>query len=79
MNYQNIITIEAGKRGGMPCIRHMRISVYDILDWLALGMSIQKILEDYPELTQEDIFAVLAFAVNRQHQLRKASGYETAS
>lgn len=69
MNYQDFITIEPGKRGGKPCIRSMRIAVYDVLDWLAAGMSEAEILEDYPELTQEDIRACLAFAANREHQL----------
>jgi uncharacterized protein (DUF433 family) len=69
MNYQDHITIETGKRGGKPCIRSMRITVYDVLDWLASGMSETEILEDYPELTQDDIRACLAFAANREHQL----------
>ncbi len=69
MNYQNHITIETGKRGGKPCIRSMRITVYDVLDWLASGMSEAEIIEDYPELTQDDIRACLAFAANREHQL----------
>ena len=68
-DYQDYITIEAGKRGGKPCIRSMRITVYDVLDWLASGMSEAEILEDYPELTQDDIRACLAFAANREHQL----------
>jgi uncharacterized protein (DUF433 family) len=53
MNYQNIITIEPGKRGGKPCIRGMRITVYDVLEYLASGMSQEEILEDFPYLTQE--------------------------
>lgn len=69
MNYQDFITIEPGKRGGKPCIRSMRIAVYDVLDWLASGISEAEILEDYPELTQDDIRACLAFAANREHQL----------
>ncbi len=69
MNYQDHITIETGKRGGKPCIRSMRITVYDVLDWLASGMSEAEIIEDYPELTQDDIRACLAFAANREHQL----------
>ena len=69
MNYQDFITIEPGKRGGKPCIRSMRIAVYDVLDWLASDMSEAEILEDYPELTQDDIRACLAFAANREHQL----------
>ncbi|VAW78383.1 hypothetical protein MNBD_GAMMA13-950 [hydrothermal vent metagenome] len=68
-NYQERITIEPGKRGGKPCIRSMRITVYDVLDWLASGMSEAEILKEYPELTQDDIRACLAFAANREHQL----------
>jgi len=61
-NYKDIITIEPGKRGGKPCIRHMRIMVYDILYWLASGMSFAEILDDHPELTEQDIYASLAYA-----------------
>jgi uncharacterized protein (DUF433 family) len=61
MDYQKIITIEPGKRGGRPCIRHMRISVADILGWLAAGMSHQEIVADFPELTEDDIQACLAY------------------
>ena len=64
--YKNIITIEAGKRGGKPCIRGMRITVYDVLEYLASGMSHQEILQDFPYLTPEDIFACLSFAANRE-------------
>ena len=66
MDYQNIITIEPGKRGGRPCIRHMRIAVADILGWLAAGQSHQDILEDFPELTEDDIRAALAYAADRE-------------
>ena len=59
MNYRDIITIEPGKRGGKPCIRAMRISVYDVLGWLASGMSKQDIRRDFPELTLDDIQACL--------------------
>jgi len=69
MNYTQRITIEPDKRGGKPCIRHLRISVYDVLDWLAQGMSETEILADYPELTVEDIHAALAWAANREHRL----------
>jgi len=69
MDYRQIITIEPGKRGGKPCIRHMRISVYDVLDWLASGMTQEQILRDYPELTPEDIQACLKFAADRERQL----------
>jgi len=68
MNYQHIITIEPGKRGGKPCVRGMRITVSDILGWLAAGMSHQEILEDYPELTEEDIRACLAYAADRERK-----------
>lgn len=62
MDYKNIITIEPGKRGGKPSIRGMRITVYDVLEYLALGMSEQEILKDFPYLTKEDILASLSFA-----------------
>ena len=57
MNYQDYITIEPGKRSGKPCIRGMRITVYDVLEYLASGMSIDEILDDFPALTREDILA----------------------
>ena len=64
--YRDIITIEGGKRGGKPCIRHLRITVEDVLRWLASGMSFQEILEDFSELTREDLVVALEFAANRQ-------------
>jgi len=64
--YKNIITVEPGKRSGKPCIRGMRITVEDILRWLASGMSFDDILADFPELIQEDIVAALEFAALRQ-------------
>jgi uncharacterized protein (DUF433 family) len=73
MNYQNIITIEPGKRGGRPCIRHMRIAVADVLGWLAAGMSHDQILSDYPELTDDDIRACLAYAADRERRLITAT------
>ena len=73
MNYQNIITIEAGKRGGRPCVRKMRIAVADVLGWLAAGMTHQEILADYPELTEEDIRACLAFAADRERRMLSAA------
>jgi len=69
MDYRQIITIEPGKRGGRPCIRGMRISVYDILGWLAAGMTNEQIVEEFPELTVEDIRAALAYAADRDHHL----------
>lgn len=69
MSYRDIITIEPDKRGGKPCIRRMRITVYDVLGWLAAGMSHSEILEDFPELTEEDIRACLEYAADREHRL----------
>ncbi|HEX7185391.1 MAG TPA: DUF433 domain-containing protein [Thermoanaerobaculia bacterium] len=66
MSYKDRITIEPGKRGGKPCIRGMRITVYDILSYLASGMSYEEILEDFPYLTREDILASLEFAAERE-------------
>ena len=73
MDYKKYITIEADKRGGKPCIRGMRITVYDILEYLASGMSVEDILRDFPELTEEDIRACIAFAANRERELTKIS------
>ena len=73
MNYQNIITIEAGKRGGRPCIRGMQIAVADVLGWLAAGMSHPQIISDYPELTEEDIRACLAYAADRERRVLTAT------
>jgi uncharacterized protein (DUF433 family) len=69
MEYRGIITIEAGKRGGKPCIRGMRITVYDVLEYLASGMTQEEILSDFPELTAEDIRACLGFAADRERRL----------
>ena len=66
MNYRDIITIEPGKRGGRPCIRGMRVTVYDVLGYLASGMTQQQILVDFPYLTAEDIQACLAYAADRE-------------
>ena len=63
------ITLEPGKRGGRPCIRGLRISVYDVLSMLSGGMSEQDVLDDFPELTHEDILAVLSYAADREHQV----------
>ncbi len=73
MNYKEIITVESGKRGGKPCIRGMRITVYDILKMLASGMTEEKILDDFPELTHEDIIATLTFASEREHFITTVS------
>ena len=68
-NYRDIITIEPGKRGGRPCIRGMRITVYDVLDYLASGMTQEEILRDFPYLTAEDIHACLSCAADRERHL----------
>ena len=72
MNYSNIITIEPGKRSGKPCIRGMRITVSDVLEYLASGMTEAVILRDFPELTPDDIYACLAFAADREKKLAVA-------
>ena len=69
MEYRGLITIEPGKRGGKPCIRGLRITVYDVLEYLASGMSEDEILRDFPDLTREDIRACLAFAADRERRL----------
>jgi uncharacterized protein (DUF433 family) len=69
MNYQDIITIEPGKRGGKPCIRGMRITVYDVLEYMASGMSHDEVLNEFPYLTEEDILACLAYAADREKHL----------
>ena len=69
MDYHGIITMEPGKRGGRPCVRGMRIAVADVLGWLAGGMSHDEILSDYPELTEDDIRACLAYAADRERRL----------
>ncbi len=69
MDYRGVITIEPGKRGGKPCIRGLRITVYDVLDYLASGMSEEEILGDFPDLVIEDIRACLAFAADRERRL----------
>jgi uncharacterized protein (DUF433 family) len=68
-DYKTIITIDPGKRSGKPCIRGMRITVYDILGWLASGKTNKEIIEDYPELKEEDILAALSFAANRERTI----------
>jgi uncharacterized protein (DUF433 family) len=70
MTYQHIITLEPGKRGGKPCIRGLRITVEDILGWLATGMTVPEIIADYPDLTEEDVRAALAFAADREHRVQ---------
>lgn len=72
VDYRQHITIEPGKRGGQPVVRGLRIAVADVLGWLAEGMSHQQIIEDFPDLTEEDIRAVLAFAADRQRRMAAA-------
>ncbi len=69
MNYHDIITIEPGKRGGKPCIRGMRMTVYDVLEYLASGMTVPEILDDFPYLTHDDILACLAYAADREKNM----------
>jgi uncharacterized protein (DUF433 family) len=73
MDYTHIITIEPDKMGGKPCIRGLRITVYDILDYLASGMTDDEVLRDFPDLTREDIRACLAFAADRERKLASIS------
>ncbi len=72
-DYERYITIEPGKRSGKPCIRGLRITVSDVLEYLASGMTQEEILEDFPELTRDDIHAVLAFAADREKKLMRIS------
>lgn len=69
VDYKNIITLEPGKRSGKPCIRGMRITVGDILGWLASGMTINQILGDFDELNEIDIFAALSYAADRENKI----------
>ncbi len=73
MNHQDRITIEPDKRAGKPCIRGLRITVYDILDYLAGGMSVEEVLEDFPDLERDDILAALAFAADRERRIYSPS------
>ncbi len=68
MDYRNIVTLEPGKRGGKPCIRGLRITVHDVLGYLASGMSTEEVLVDFPYLTHEDILACFAYAADRERR-----------
>jgi uncharacterized protein (DUF433 family) len=70
MKYNEIIKINPLKRFGKPCVRDTRITVYDVLGWLASGMSVEEILSDFPELSDEDIKACLSYAAEREHKLQ---------
>lgn len=72
-DYKQIITIEPGKRGGKPCVRGMRITVSDILGWLAAGMTVQEILADFDELTETDVYAALSYAADRENRIYQVS------
>jgi len=74
MDYRNIITIEPGKRSGQPCVRGMRITVSDVLNYLASGMSEAEVVSDFPELTQEDVRACLAYAADRERHTLVVKG-----
>ncbi len=74
ITYGDKITIEEGKCGGKPCIRGMRITVYDVLDYLAGGMTPEEILDDFPDLTMEDIPACLQFAADRERSQMVVAG-----
>jgi uncharacterized protein (DUF433 family) len=79
MNYSHLITIEPGKRSGKPCIRGLRITVYDVLEYLASGMTEDEILADFSELTRDDIRACLAFAADRERKLFSRGDWEHPS
>jgi uncharacterized protein (DUF433 family) len=72
-HYTEIISIDPEKRLGKPCIRTTRITVYDVLNWMANGMKIEEIISDFPELTEEDIYACLAFAADRERRVKIVS------
>ncbi len=74
MTHRDRVTIEPGKRGGQPCIRGLRMTVTDVLDYLASGMSEDDLLRDFPDLTREDIRACLAFAADRERRLAAVGG-----
>ena len=74
VDYKKIITIEPGKRSGKPCIRGMRITVGDILGWLAAGMTIKEIIEDFPELEKNDIYAALSYAADKENRIYRIAG-----
>jgi len=71
-DYRALITLQPEIRFGKPCVRNTRITVYDVLGWLASGMSYSQIISDFPEITQEDIQACLAYAADREHKIRVA-------
>jgi uncharacterized protein (DUF433 family) len=74
IDYRSRVTIDPDKRGGKPCIRGLRITVYDVLEYLASGMSIEELLDDFPALERDDVLAALAFAADRERKLSTTSG-----
>ena len=78
-DYRDIITIEQGKRSGQPCIRGMRITVYDVFEYLASGMTVAEILNDFPELTETDIRACFAYAADKEKSQMVAYANETSN
>lgn len=68
MDWRGVITIEPGKRGGKPCVRGLRITVHDVLSYLAAGMSLDEVLRDFPYLTRDDVLACLSYAADRERQ-----------
>ncbi len=72
MDYRDYITIEANKRGGKPCVRGLRITVYEVLEYLASEMTVEEILDDFPDLTGEDLKACIAYAADRERRLMLA-------
>jgi len=79
MDYRELITIDPGRRSGKPCIRETRITVQDVLEYLAGGMSEEEIISDFPELTHVDVRACLGFAANRERQLALPQQYEVVA
>ncbi|MGB5772970.1 MAG: DUF433 domain-containing protein [Crocosphaera sp.] len=73
MNYRNYITVEANKRGGKPCVRGLRITVYEVLEYLASDMTETEILDDFPDLTREDLKACIAYAADRERRFMTAT------
>jgi uncharacterized protein (DUF433 family) len=74
MEYRDRITVEPGKRSGKPCIRGLRMTVDDVLDYLASGMTEEEILADFPDLTRDDILACRAYAADHERELARAAG-----
>ena len=74
MDYPDVITIEPGKRGGRACVRGMRIAVHDVLSYLASGMTVDEVIEDFPMLTRDDVLACLAYAADRERQMLIVGG-----